>query len=166
VVLTGPPGAGKTSALIALHDLLVDEGIRHAAFEVEALAWASPAVSDEASFRHVAAIRALFVEEGYDLLLCGATVTSDAYLGGLTSAIGSVERLVVRLDASESTLVSRIEAREPPGWSGLERLLGLAAEIAEGSRRLQGIDLSYSTDELTAEAVAARLRAALAARGL
>ena len=37
VVITGPPGAGKTSVLTALVDALSDDHIAHAAVEVEML---------------------------------------------------------------------------------------------------------------------------------
>ena len=42
VVITGPPGAGKTSVLSALVDALSDDDIAHAAIEVEMLVWTHP----------------------------------------------------------------------------------------------------------------------------
>jgi Ni2+-binding GTPase involved in maturation of urease and hydrogenase len=42
VVITGPPGAGKTSVLSALVDALSDDDIAHAAVEVEMLVWTHP----------------------------------------------------------------------------------------------------------------------------
>jgi GNAT superfamily N-acetyltransferase len=47
VVITGPPGAGKTSVLTALVDALTDEDVAHAAIELETLAWTHPALSDD-----------------------------------------------------------------------------------------------------------------------
>jgi hypothetical protein len=42
VLVTGPPGAGKTATLIALSDALVDDGIAHAVVDVDDVAWAYP----------------------------------------------------------------------------------------------------------------------------
>jgi Ni2+-binding GTPase involved in maturation of urease and hydrogenase len=47
LVLTGPPGAGKTSVLEALSDALTADDIGHAAIEVEALTSAHPPLDDE-----------------------------------------------------------------------------------------------------------------------
>jgi dephospho-CoA kinase len=46
LVITGPPGAGKTEVLTALSDLLVADDIRHAAVEVEALTSRPDAVAE------------------------------------------------------------------------------------------------------------------------
>ena len=47
LILTGPPGAGKSSVLTALVDALSDDDIAHAALEIEMLAWTHPALTDE-----------------------------------------------------------------------------------------------------------------------
>ena len=160
VVVLGPPGSGKTAVLTALHDLLADDHISHAVVEVEAVAWASPPIADEQSFRHLAAIRSMYAEAGYPLILCGATVTSADYLRELLRALATDERLVVRLEASPGMLQKRILEREPPGWSGLPRLLHGVDEIAATSRLLEDIDLVCSTEETTPLSVAAQIRSA------
>ena len=144
-----------------MHDVMADDGIRHAAFEVEALAWAHPPLSDEQSFRHVAALRNLFTTVGYELILCGATVTSDAYMSALLAALATTGRLVVRLDATSATLRQRIVEREPPEWSGLPGLLSAAESIAASSRVLEHVDATYSTEGGSAFAIAAEIRDAL-----
>ena len=47
LVLTGPPGAGKTAVLEALSDALSAEDVRHATVEVEALTSAHPPLDDD-----------------------------------------------------------------------------------------------------------------------
>ena len=158
LVLTGPPGSGKTTALQALQNALADDDIRHAAVEVEALAWSHPALPDEQSFRHLSAIRQMYRESGYDLLLSSATITSPAYMRGLLAALKPDEQLVVRLDADPSTLRQRIIDREPPSWSGLPQLLGVANEIAEANRLLEGVDAAVSTATTTPTELAAKIR--------
>ena len=46
VVVTGPPGAGKTACLTALTDALVDDKIAHASLDMDEVAWAYPFPSD------------------------------------------------------------------------------------------------------------------------
>ena len=132
VVVIGPPGSGKTAVLTALHDLLADDHVSHAVVEVEAVTWASPPVADEQSFRHLAAIRSMYAEAGYPLML----------------------------EAAPVTLQKRIVEREPPGWSGLPRLLHAADEIASTSRLLEDIDIVCCTDDTTPLSVAAQIRSA------
>jgi hypothetical protein len=163
VLIIGPPGVGKTSTLTALEDLLTDRDVRHAAVEVEALSWAHPPLSDPLTFRNVAAIRDAYAEAGYDLLVCGATVTSEAYLEGLFQALRPAERIVVRLDADEPTLRERIERREPPEWSGLAGLLSAVGELAAISRSLENIDAVYSTTDLSPDEIALRVNAEVVA---
>ena len=155
----GPPGSGKTTVLAALHGALANDDVTHAAFEVEAVAWAHPEPSDDQSFRHVAALRALHVAAGRELLLCAATVTSAAYMRGLLAALEADERLVIALDAPAALLRRRIVEREPPSWSGLPRLLDAAGEIADSSRSLQGVDATFSTEDADPAQVAAAIRA-------
>jgi Ni2+-binding GTPase involved in maturation of urease and hydrogenase len=52
LVITGPPGAGKTSVLTALVDSLTDHDVPHAAIELDTLAWTHPALSDDLWLRH------------------------------------------------------------------------------------------------------------------
>ena len=158
VVVIGPPGSGKTSAITALHDLLADDDVGHAVVELEAVAWSHPPLTDEQSFMHLSSMCRLYAQAGFHLIVVGATATSQRYLAGVIEAIGADDTLVVRLDADALTLRQRIIAREPAGWSGLSRLLDAAAEIAPLSRSLSGVDLDCSTDHVPPATVAALIR--------
>jgi ketosteroid isomerase-like protein len=139
VLITGPPGAGKTSVLTALMDALSDDDVAHAAIEVELLACAHPALTREQAMRHVATLCALYREAGHSLLLVTQTLETDADLALLRAAVGESDDFLVRLEAAPTT----------PAQS---RPVSVFA--------LSGVDLVLSTEGERAEAVAARIRAA------
>jgi tRNA uridine 5-carbamoylmethylation protein Kti12 len=83
VVLTGPPGAGKTSVLTALVDALSDDDIAHAAVEVETLVWTHPALTDEQWARHVRSACELY-RAALELRRGGDLVYEFAEASGIT----------------------------------------------------------------------------------
>jgi len=163
VVITGPPGAGKTSVLTALSDALSDDDIPHAAVEVETLVWTHPALTDEQWARHVQAACELYREAGHRLLLVAHPLDTDTDVTQLLAAVGVDAVFLVRLEAQPSTLVERITGREPASWSGLPELVDHAQHLAASMPDLVGIDLVLSTEGQRPEDVAARIRAALPA---
>ena len=130
VLITGPPGSGKTSVLTALVDALSDDDVAHAALEVEAIAWTHPPLDDE---QRLARVRALCA--GHDLVLVGDTIETEDELAQLIGAIGAEDVFVVRLHAAPDTLAERIVAREPPHWSGLAGLVEHARAMPSVRRR-------------------------------
>jgi gluconate kinase len=158
LVLTGPPGAGKTSVLEALTDALSVEDVRHATVEVEALTSAHPPLDDERWPAPVEAVCALYRRFGYELLLVAATVESDRDLRGVVGAIGADKHVVVRLEANQETLRRRIIEREPDGWPELDQLVAASARLTPVIASLDGIDLALSTEGQRPEAVAGRIR--------
>ena len=160
VIITGPPGAGKTSVLSALVDALSDNDIAHAAVEVEMLMWTHPALTDEHWARHVRMACGLHRDAGHRPLLVAQTLEADADVAELLDAVGVAEVLLVRLEAEPASLVERIIEREPASWSGLSGLVEHARELAVTMPGLAGVDLVLSTEGQRAEDVAARIRAA------
>ena len=160
VVITGPPGAGKTSVLTALVDALSDDDIAHAAVEVEMLVWTHPALTDEQWARHLRLACALYREAGHRLLLVAQTLETDADVTELVDAVCAAEVFLVRLEAQPASLVRRIIEREPSSWSGLPGLVEHAQELAATMPRLADVDLVLSTEGERAEDVAARIRGA------
>ena len=158
LVLTGPPGAGKTAVLEALSDALTAEGARHAAVEVEALTAAHPPLGDDQWPAPVEAICGLYRRFGYELLLVTATVESDSDLRAVIAAIGADEQVVVRLEAEPETLRRRIIDREPDTFTELDQLVAAAARLSPVIAGLQGIALALSTEGERPATVAARIR--------
>jgi adenylate kinase family enzyme len=158
LVLTGPPGAGKTAVLEALSDALVVDDVRHAVVETEALTSAHPALDDEQWLAPVAAVCGLYRDFDYELLLIAVTVDSDEGLRELVAAIDADDHVVVRLEAEPATLRQRIIEREPEGWSGLDELVEATGRLAPVIAGLEGITLALSTDGERADVIAERIR--------
>jgi len=164
LVITGPPGAGKTAVLEALTDALSADDVRHATVEVEALTSAHPPLHDDQWPAPVEAVCGLYRQFGYELLLVTATVESDADLRGVLAAIGADEHVVVRLHAEPATLRQRIIDREPDTFTELDELLAAAARLSPVIADLDGIALALSTEGEPPAAVAYRIRDAWPAK--
>jgi gluconate kinase len=163
LLLTGPPGAGKSSVLEALSDELVDDDVPHAAVETEALTATHPPLDDSRWLAHIRAACRLHRDDGQRLLLVVVTVESDTDLRGVLDAIGADEHVVVRLEADPATLAQRIVEREPEDWSALRDLVAASARVAPVIAALDGIDLALSTEDARPGEVAARIRDAFPA---
>ena len=124
VLLTGPPGAGKTVALTALSDALVADQVEHAAVDVDEVAWAYPFPTLVQRCEHLRSCGDSHRRAGRQVLLVAEVIESSGHLRDVVDAIGADELLLVRLEARLETLRQRIIAREPPGWHGLDHLLG------------------------------------------
>jgi predicted kinase len=161
VVLTGPPGAGKTTVLTALMNLLEAEDVRYAAVEVEALALVHPWGDDDAAFAHLEHLAGSFRRRGYPTLLVSATVEDAEYLRRLRAALPADDVLLVRLEAPPALLRERLARREPPDWVGLPRLLEATGTLAAAIAELPGVDLVIDTEDANPGAAAAAIRDAM-----
>jgi hypothetical protein len=159
VVVTGPPGAGKTACLMALTDALVEAGVRHATLDMDEVAWAYPFPSIEQRAELLANAWVGHRRMGHDVLVFCEVVESETHLAELLEGVGADDHLLVRLEATPATLRERIVAREPPGWFGLEHLLGEVEPYTVSLRELAGVHLALDSEELTPEEEAARIRA-------
>jgi GTPase SAR1 family protein len=158
LVLTGPPGAGKTSVLEALSDALTAEDVRHATVEVEAITSAHPPLDDDQWVMPVEAMCGLYRRFGYDLLLVTATVQRAEDLRALLAALAADAHVVVRLHAGAETLRRRITEREPETFTELDELVAAAARLAPVIAGLDGIALALSTEGRRPADVATDLR--------
>lgn len=158
LVLTGAPGAGKTSVLEALTDALTAEDVRHAFIEVEALTSAHPPLDSEQWMLPVQRVCTLYRRFGYDLLLVTATVESAEELREVIAAIGADEHVVVTLHAEPETLRRRIIEREPETFTELDALVASSGRVSSVLAGLDGIALTVSTEGRRPAHVAADIR--------
>jgi broad-specificity NMP kinase len=164
LILTGPPGAGKSSVLEALTTLLELDAVEYSALESEQLAWGSPWLSPEQWLPHLTAVMALQRDVGRRLFLLAATTESTDELRGVADAVGADRTLVVLLVAKPDVVAARIDAREPDRWPGKANLIAHARELAVSMpRELKGVDARIETDGRTAVDVAAEVRDVLTA---
>ncbi len=160
VVVTGPPGAGKTVCLTALSDALVDAQIAHAAIDVDEVAWAYPFPDVRQRCEHLRVWGDLHRRDGHDLLLIAEVIESTAHLSDVLASVGADDHLLVRLEAARDTLRRRIITREPPGWSSLDWLLEYTNTSVVAFAGLDGVHLVLDTERLQPPQVAERIRAA------
>ncbi len=159
VLVTGPPGAGKTLCLMTLSDALAADGIAHAAIDVDEVSWAYPYPDSHRRHELLAAAWRAHRGDGHELLLVAEVVESDAHLAELVAAAEADDHLLVRLDARPDTCRERIVEREPPSWSGLEHLLSEMERWAVSLTELAGVHLVLDSEHLSPDEVAARIRA-------
>ncbi|PBC43612.1 hypothetical protein CJ178_20200 [Rhodococcus sp. ACPA4] len=161
LLLTGPPGAGKSSVSTALHDRLGEAGVRNAMIEVDELERCYPPLGPERAIAHVEMLCTSYREVGYELLFLTATVEDDDYGRALLAATAADGHLLVRLEADPDTLRNRIIEREPANWAGLEQLVEASRLLAGSMPSLIGVDLVLSTEGRDPESVADDVEASL-----
>jgi hypothetical protein len=160
-VITGAPGAGKSSVAEAFTTLLDNAGIEHGAIESEQLAWGTPWLEEAQAYEQLAVL--LRMQRGYGrrLFVVVATTETEEDLRGLCVAIGAERTFVVALSVPGEVAAARVLAREPERWAARDSLAEHAAELAPVIPALPGVDLVLSTDGRDAESVATDLLAAV-----
>lgn len=160
VVLTGPPGSGKTVALTALLDALAEDGVPHAGVDVDEVSWAFPFPDLSQRCEHLRAWRDSHTRAGATLLVVAEVIESGAHLADVLAALDADDYLLARLHADPATLRARIIAREPDGWFGLEHLLDEMQRLHVTMPSLEGVHLVLDTERLTVPQVTESIRAA------
>jgi broad-specificity NMP kinase len=164
IVITGPPGAGKSTLATEIHDALGDAGVANALVELDELERAYPPLPCERVFGHLAAITRSYRDAGYELLFVTATIQDAGYGDSLVRAIGQRPNEVVLLTARAATLEQRIRAREPATWSGLEALVQEALRLADQMPGVVRADLELDTDAHDPPSCARLVRSLIAQR--
>ena len=160
VVLTGPPGAGKTVTLLALSDALVKDGVAHSAVDVDEVAWAYPYPDLAQRCEHLRAWADPHRRAGREVLLVAEVIESPGHLVDVLAAVGADDHLLVRLDAAPATLRARIIAREPPDWPSLDHLLDETPGLQDALAKLDGVHLAISSEQATLPQIVEQIRSA------
>jgi broad-specificity NMP kinase len=165
VVITGAPGAGKSSVLEALAGLLDNDAVPHAVLESEQLANGYPWLPEAQCYAILAETCRAMRGFGRRLFLVSGTTETDEHIDGLLAALAADRHVVVCLQAAPETTAARVHDREPPEWHGRDALVAHSRELATQIPALAGIDLTVSTEGREARDVAREIREAVAALG-
>lgn len=122
-MLIGAPGAGKSSVLTALANLLEADGVGFGAIELEQLTWGDPPLGPDVAATALRQIISVQRSAGRSLLLIAATPESSPELEAITAATGTDLTVVVCLTATPDIVAARIAAREPDTWTGTQQLI-------------------------------------------
>jgi adenylylsulfate kinase-like enzyme len=133
LLVTGSVGAGKTAVLLALGELLAEQGEPYALVDLDWLCWASApdATAQELLVANLALVRDTFARAGVTRLALSRYVRTEAEVETIRAAAGR-EFVVVILDAPRDALEARLRNRD----TGRE----LAEHLAELERAPAQLD--------------------------
>lgn len=145
MIVTGPPGSGKSSVAGLAHDTLGEAGVANALIEADHVRRAYPPLAPDVVRGHIRALLHSYAATGHDLVFVTETTETAADLRALTAALAPAETAVVRLDAEPATVEARVLEREPETWSGRAALARHARGLAVSMRALPDADLVLET---------------------
>jgi len=157
LVVTGPPGVGKTTVAAEVSEQLDEAGVAHAFVDVDSLRWCYPRPAHDRfriglAMQNLAAVWVNFQAAGATSLILADGVESREQLARYQAAVPGAEALVVRLHTPQAALAERLRQREV--GSGLERHLRRAAEVAEVMERNRVEDVLVENDGRPVAAIA------------
>jgi hypothetical protein len=115
LIITGTMGAGKTSVLGEASDILAQQGIVHAAIDLDALGLAylpSAATCDEVMYRNLKSVCENYASLGVGSLLLARAIEDRAELELCSTAVAARNTVVCRLTASIESMEQRVRLRE------------------------------------------------------
>ena len=132
LIISGSMGAGKTTVLYEISDLLSEAGIAHAAIDLDCLAVVHPqrdSHSQRLAFANLAAVWPNYAAAGAERLIVARVVEDRAELDQYRAAVPGAQPIVCRLTAPLSLMHERLRIREPGMFQ--YQALARAAELAD-----------------------------------
>lgn len=147
LIISGSMGAGKTTVLSEVSDLLKLKDIAHAAIDLDCLTIMHPKQSHYGQglmFLNLAAIWPIYAAAGAKRLVVARVVEDRSDLRSYVEAVPQAEPVICRLEASLDTMHERLRVREP----GMFQATGLArsAELLGILRRAKAEDFVVDND--------------------
>jgi predicted kinase len=164
VVLSGAPGAGKSSLAEEMFDQLQERDVRHAVIDVDALCLSYPFRAGDpynsvTAIENVASVWANFSRQGIGRLVLVRVVESRADVERLLAAVPGGRATVCHLAASPSTVEERIRRRE--AGSSTESLVARGRQLAAMAPDADFVDIVLETDGKALDELAMELLAKL-----
>ena len=167
--MTGPVGAGKSTAAGALSDLLEQADVPHAMIDMDHLRWVYPRPPDDRfnarlGHRNLAAVSAAYRAAGARVLVLADVVETLADRANYERAIPDARVVIVRLRVPPKRIAERLQGRdagEQLAWSlkrapELEGIMDAAGIGAEPGDLI--VEVGERTPDAVATEIAARLR--------
>ncbi|GAA1602862.1 MULTISPECIES: AAA family ATPase [Kribbella] len=158
LVLSGPPGVGKTTVGWRVFDRCIDLELAPAFADLDLLGAAWPPPADDP---HQARLKATnlsviwsnYREAGHRRLVVAGVVENPAERRLLETAVGGPV-VICRLDASDTDLADRIRQRGREAGDSLDHLVRRASELSAQLSADDISDYTVSTADRTIDAVA------------
>ena len=160
VILSGAPGAGKSSLAEEMFDQLLKHDVRHAVIDVDALCLSYPfragdPYNDVTAVQNVASVWANFRRQGIDRLVLVRVVEARADVERLLAAVPGGRATVCHLAASPATVEERLRRRET--GSSTESLVARGRQLAAAPPDASFVDIVLETDGRALDELATEL---------
>ena len=114
LIITGSPGAGKTSVSNALAEQFRKANTPHLVIDPDEIARIYPEKSlNEVKLEALATLYPFYVKHGVDRMIIPLTIDSDTELNQLHELFGQENVRVITLVTDEAVLLKRVAEREP-----------------------------------------------------
>lgn len=158
LVLSGPPGVGKTTVGWRVFDLCTDAGDDPALVDLDMMGAAWPAPEDDPNqsrsrARNLAAVWANYQAVGSQRLIMAGVVESETDRESLSTAVGAPV-IVCMLLASPVALESRVRGRGRDHGPGLDKLISRAAMLSVQLANADVTGFAVDTDGQSVDEIA------------
>lgn len=158
LVISGPPGVGKSTVGWRVFDLCTDAGDDPALVDLDMMGAAWPAPDDDPhqsrlKAKNLAAVWGNYQAVGSRRLIMEGVVESPTDQNLLSSAVGA-SVIVCTLVASVDALESRIRGRGRDHGADLEKLIGRAGDLSTRLTRSGVVGFLIQTDGRTIDEIA------------
>lgn len=165
LILSGPPGVGKTTVSWEIFDQVIAEGGAPALADLDLLGASWPVPDDDPYNNRLIALNLHttwrnFHDNGARCLIAAGVVETREMLALYSNAIPSARTTLCRLQAGNAELAARIAGRGRERGSGIVRIADRAYELSEQLAASNIDDVVVDTNSRTIIEVAREIRAA------